>query len=712
MVQSNGKTLTVQPGRGSNVSGAIQSLTAALKQAQAGTLLKLLPGKYSQETGEQFPFFVPDGVSIVGSDPDPGSTIIQGGGSWQVPGMGPVKISLVLGGLSQLQGITISYLEGTAIWIQTGHPRLENCRITNCGQDGLRVIGSAMPRIAETLFEDIQNTGVRWGEEAKGEIRRCQITKCSTGLSISAQAAPFVVATRIFKNQLGAEASGDASPVFRQVQITQNHTVGFWVQDDAKPDLGRTQNEGNNVIRHNAEHDIRHDGTQSLLSVGNDVISQRLRGHVILAASQVPAAAAVAPLRRGQLSAPHQKQPSPQPAPSSARFRDLEAHWAAAFCDALAQRGLIKGFSDGTFRPDALVTRAQFAALVSAAFPDVPENQPATNFVDVSSDFWASKVIGNAQRQGFLSGYPDHSFRPDASMTRIQAIIAIANGLQLPAAPASNISIYQDRAQIPSYATNSLAAATQKRLVVNHPNPLQLRPLESISRAEVAALVYQGLVAQGNAPVINSEFIVRPDTTQTSFTDLSGHWSEAFIKALVQQNWIRGFEDGSFRPDEPMTRAQYATLIKNAFNPQPRRADQVFVDVPSGHWAAAAISAAYRSGFLSGFPDATFAPNHGMVRVQTWISLVSGLNLPVEAASASDPFAPFIDTQEVPTYAKKATAQAIRLGLVTNPPDRPQLRPNQVASRADISVAVYQALVVQNRLPPIDSPYIVQTQGS
>lgn len=707
MVQSSAKVLTVQPGRASPAANAFSSLSTALSQAESGTVIQLAPGTYSQESGEKFPLVVPDGVTISAGEAAQNSVLISGGGIWQAPGIGPVAVALVLAGNSQLQGITLSYPEGTGLWIQSGRSQIRNCRIVNCGQDGLRVVATAMPAVVETRFENVQEHGLRLGEQAKGEIRRCQFSQCGTGIYIGAQAAPLIVSTQLLNNQVGIEVTGQASPVLRLVQIQQNRSVGLKIRDNGKPDLGHPQNEGNNVIRHNASRDVDHEGRQLIVAVGNDLLPHRLRGRVVLGASQVPAAAAISPLRRGEGPSLSPPESPPSPLPSSLTFNDMRGHWAAIFADALARMGLIKGFTDGSFRPDVPVTRAQFAALVSGSFPQVPAVNDGVEFVDVAANFWAARAIDRAQQQGFLRGYPDGSFRPEAPMERGQAIVAIANGMRLPAAPASSLQIYRDRSQIPSYAVEAIAAATQKRLVVNYPDPARLRPLESTTRAEVAVLVYQGLVVQGRAPLIESDFIVQPVPIQSAFVDVQSHWASPFIQALVQQNWIRGFEDGSFRPDEAMTRAQYATLIVNAFDPQPRRPPQLFVDVPPGHWAAAAIEQAYRAGFLSGFPDATFAPNHGMVRVQTWVSLVSGLELSPQTA-AQDPLAPFIDAPEIPAYALPATKQAIRRGLVTNPPRQPQLHPNQVASRADIAAAVYQALVAQNRLPPLDSPYIVQ----
>ena len=97
------------------------------------------------------------------------------------------------------------------------------------------------------------------------------------------------------------------------------------------------------------------------------------------------------------------------------------------------------------FRPDAVINRAQFAAMVAAAFKDRPKGRAATRFVDVPDNHWASNAITQAQRQGFLSGFPDQTFRPDQPMARVQALVAVAQGLQLPPAPANVLTIYRDR---------------------------------------------------------------------------------------------------------------------------------------------------------------------------------------------------------------------------------------------------------------------------
>jgi hypothetical protein len=67
----------------------------------------------------------------------------------------------------------------------------------------------------------------------------------------------------------------------------------------------------------------------------------------------------------------------------------------------------------------------------------------------------------------------------------------------------------------------------------------------------------------------------------TTFPDIQGNWAQSFIEALAARGVIRGFPDGTFRPDEPVTRAQFAAMIRQAFQRAPKRSGTQFVDVPA-----------------------------------------------------------------------------------------------------------------------------------
>ncbi|MUL39336.1 endo-1,4-beta-xylanase [Gloeocapsopsis dulcis] len=202
-------------------------------------------------------------------------------------------------------------------------------------------------------------------------------------------------------------------------------------------------------------------------------------------------------------------RPSQPGLPSPTTFPDIQGHWAQAYIQALADKNIISGFPDGTFKPNAPVTRAEFAAIATKAFPKAPQNNPSIEFVDIPKSFWGYSAIQTAVRRGFLVGYPGRIFQPSQQIPRVQVVVALASGLNLSSNNTNVLSFYQDAAQIPNYATNKVAAATQRRMVVNYPTARQLNPNRNATRAEVAAFVYQALVDADQAQPINSPYLVR-----------------------------------------------------------------------------------------------------------------------------------------------------------------------------------------------------------
>jgi hypothetical protein len=201
------------------------------------------------------------------------------------------------------------------------------------------------------------------------------------------------------------------------------------------------------------------------------------------------------------------------PAPSQAiNFVDVpQNYWARSFIDVLAARGIVTGFAGDYFRPDRPVTRAEFAALLQDAF-DQKSGQTATRFKDIKSDFWAVRAVDSATQAGFLKGYPGNIFQPQQEIPRAQVLVALASGLNLPtvSSPKEVLRIYKDANQIPDYATEKIAAATQAGLVVNYPDPKSLNPNQNATRAEVAAIIHQALVHARKAEPIESQYLIAP----------------------------------------------------------------------------------------------------------------------------------------------------------------------------------------------------------
>lgn len=203
-------------------------------------------------------------------------------------------------------------------------------------------------------------------------------------------------------------------------------------------------------------------------------------------------------------------------------FSDVPSnYWARDFIAALASRNIIAGFPDGTFRPEAPVTRAQFAAMVNNAF-NVPAVRSSVNFTDVPANYWARNAIRSAYERGFLSGYPGNIFRPEQNIPREQVLVSLASGLNYSptASVGTTLGYYNDASGISGYAQSNIAAATERGLVVNYPVVRSLNPTRPATRAEVAAFIYQALVNQGQAQAITSPYVVSlTPTTPPPVTD-------------------------------------------------------------------------------------------------------------------------------------------------------------------------------------------------
>lgn len=181
-------------------------------------------------------------------------------------------------------------------------------------------------------------------------------------------------------------------------------------------------------------------------------------------------------------------------------------------------------------------------------------------------------------------------------------------------------------------------------------------------------------------------------SSQPLFLDISQHWARPFIQRLQAQGLINGFKDNTFRPDQNLTRAEFATLLNAAFPTLTKRSYIQFSDVPKDFWAAKAIQTAYESGFISGFPDGRFYPQNSVTRLQVFLALVSGLNLAKgEHLNLEDLYT---DADQIPKYATQSIITATRSQLVVNYPNPETFNPNLTATRGEVAAIVYQGLVL------------------
>ncbi|MEO0683876.1 MAG: DUF1565 domain-containing protein, partial [Cyanobacteria bacterium J06649_11] len=505
-------TVYVNPATGSDTSNGsrlspFKSLTRTLNNIRPPAIVHLAPGTYNSANGEVFPLIISSGVWLVGNEATKGQGIvIEGSNDYQTKSFGLQNITLILADDAQLMGVTVTnpINKGTGVWIESTSPTVANNTFIKCRREGIFISGNAKPAILDNVFVQNASAGLVMARNSKGEVLRNVIQKNPIGIAISDFAAPLVANNKLSENRVAMALSREARPVLRYNLIADNSSGGLLLNGSSTPDLGSSQDPAGNIFRNNHEYDVQNATSIKLVSAGNSLNPSLVKGLLDFISTTVD---------------------NPRQLDVSSSFPDLEGHWAASFIEAIYEKGLISGFPDGTFAPEAPITRAQYAAIISKTFR-LPLKRKVRKFTDIESSFWAAGAIYRGAGMGFISGFPDGSFRPNQNLTKTQAIVSIVSGLKLAGGNPNILAMYRDRAEIPSYATNTMAIATQKLLVVNYPLKSQLEPLRETTRAEVVALIYQALVALGKQKAIVSPYIVKPDVDITpSFTDLTGHWA-------------------------------------------------------------------------------------------------------------------------------------------------------------------------------------------
>ncbi len=182
----------------------------------------------------------------------------------------------------------------------------------------------------------------------------------------------------------------------------------------------------------------------------------------------------------------------------AAAFSDTSGHWAEAAIEQAAKSGYIKGYPEGTFRPDQRVSRAEFVAVLNAAFGVPKATSTAISFKDVSAKDWFAEAVRSAVAAGYASGYPDGTFRPYQSVTRVEAAVFLARVLNI----SGNAALkFADASQIDEWARPAVAALVEKGVLSGYPDGT-FRPQRPITRAEAVVLVNSACGLSRSEPVI------------------------------------------------------------------------------------------------------------------------------------------------------------------------------------------------------------------
>ncbi|HHX25786.1 MAG TPA: S-layer homology domain-containing protein, partial [Firmicutes bacterium] len=135
----------------------------------------------------------------------------------------------------------------------------------------------------------------------------------------------------------------------------------------------------------------------------------------------------------------------------------------------------------------------------------------------------------------------------------------------------------------------------------------QRKPMESaLLKVAVIALLVVG-IAGSSVVTLHIEAAPEP-------TDIEDCWAEEAIVALIDEGIITGYPDGTFKPEDPVTRAEFSKMVARAFAVR-AAGEPTFSDIED-NWAKTYIAALTEAGIVSGFPDGTFRPSKDISRAE------------------------------------------------------------------------------------------------
>ncbi len=179
---------------------------------------------------------------------------------------------------------------------------------------------------------------------------------------------------------------------------------------------------------------------------------------------------------------------------------DVVGHWAQADVNDMSSRLIVQGVTDSLFAPNAAITRAEFAAIVTRGL-GIQHAPYSDSLSDVGGSDWYAGAVQAAVHYGLVTGYEDGTFRPDANISRQEAAAVLVRASRIAklesaksdAQPALALSAYADSGAIAAWARASVAEAIDLELMKGREGKLD--PSADLTRAETAALVRRLLQA-------------------------------------------------------------------------------------------------------------------------------------------------------------------------------------------------------------------------
>jgi uncharacterized repeat protein (TIGR02543 family) len=181
---------------------------------------------------------------------------------------------------------------------------------------------------------------------------------------------------------------------------------------------------------------------------------------------------------------------------------------------------------------------------------------------------------------------------------------------------------------------------------------------------------------------------------QAHFTDIDGHWAEDVISDMGNRLIVRGKGSGRFAPDMEVTRAEFAAMLVRALGLKPvEDAEFPFSDAAEAGSLASALATAHHYGLMHGYEDGTSRPNQSITREQAFTMVVRAIRLIDPGFTHPSPMEPlpFIDADDMSSWAVSSVTAAYETGMIHGN-SRNELNPQAKITRAETAAIIHRLL--------------------
>lgn len=195
-----------------------------------------------------------------------------------------------------------------------------------------------------------------------------------------------------------------------------------------------------------------------------------------------------------------------------------------------------------------------------------------------------------------------------------------------------------------------------------------------------------GSISTSGMPAITPEYFDGGESA-VNLSDIGGHWAQKNIEALVRKNVISGYGDGSFKPENAVTRGEFIKMIVTAFGIG-GNADNDYTDVPASHWAYEYVMTGSASGIVTGYEDGSFRPEGLITREQAATIIYRAVSL---KCTLPEGVSDFTDISLFSEYAVRPILDLAGAGLISGVAEG-IFAPGDIATRAQSATLINNAL--------------------